>query len=120
HTLGEVKNRARLGEHESVERVAGEHAIVRSADRIVCATAHERGLLRDLYHAQADALETIPCGVDVTLFSPRGAADQAEARRRLAIEPNERVVLYAGRIEPLKGLDVAIDALATLDPPRPL
>lgn len=120
HTLGEVKNRARVGEHESVERIAGEHAIVRSADRIVCATAHERGLLRDLYRAQADALETIPCGVDVARFSPRAVSEQVAARRRLGVEPDERVLLYAGRIEPLKGLDVAIDALAALEPPRPL
>ncbi len=120
HTLGEVKNRARLGEHESVERIAGEHAIVRSADRVVCATAHERGLLRDLYHAQADALETIPCGVDTALFSPRDAEAQAAVRQRLGIAPGERVLLYAGRIEPLKGLDVAIDALATIEPPQPL
>ncbi|HLZ70607.1 MAG TPA: glycosyltransferase [Dehalococcoidia bacterium] len=120
HTLGEVKNRARVGEHESVERIAGEHAIVRSADRIVCATAHERSLLRDLYHAQADALETIPCGVDVSLFYPRTAAEQASARAQLGLDSSERVLLYAGRVEPLKGLDVAIDALATLEQPRPL
>ncbi len=120
HTLGEVKNRARMGEHESVERIAGEHAIVRRADRIVCATAHERALLRDLYGAQADALETIPCGVDVALFRPRDLAEQAAARQRLGLASGERVLVYAGRVEPLKGLDVAIDALATLEQPRPL
>jgi D-inositol-3-phosphate glycosyltransferase len=109
-----------MGEHESVERIAGEHAIVRRADRVICATAHERGLLRDLYGAQADALETIPCGVDLSLFHPRDAAEQAAARQRLELDSAERVLLYVGRVEPLKGLDVAIDALASLEEPRPL
>jgi len=115
HTLGEVKNRSRLGEREPAVRVDGERRIVQAADRIVCATAHEGSLLHSLYGAEPARLITIPCGVDVDLFQPSPRAD--ELRRSLG---EERVLLYAGRIEPLKGLDLVIRALAQLDEPRPL
>jgi D-inositol-3-phosphate glycosyltransferase len=116
HTLGEVKNRARLGEHEPVRRIEAERRIVDEASRIVCATEHERGLLRSLYGAVEARIVTIPCGVDADLFVP---ADRESAKRRLGFA-GERAVVYAGRIEPLKGLDIVVGALAQLDEPRPL
>jgi len=117
HTLGAVKNRARLGEAEPPARIAGERTVARAADRIVCATVHEQGLLRRLYGVDADRTAVIPCGVDTTLFRPR---NRATARAHLALPADERIVLYVGRIEPLKGLDVAVDALARLGDPAPL
>jgi len=116
HTLGEVKNRARLGEREPASRVAGELAVVRDADRIVCATDHDRGLLHSLYGAPEAKLTTVPCGVDADLFKPM---PQAVARRRLGLG-DDGILLFVGRIEPLKGLHIVIDALAQLDRPRPL
>ena len=49
HTLGEVKNRARITEHESTARIAAERAIAERADRLIVATDHERDLLRTYY-----------------------------------------------------------------------
>jgi D-inositol-3-phosphate glycosyltransferase len=116
HTLGAVKNRARLGEDEPPERVEGERAVATGADRVVCATAHEQGLLRMLYGTPDARTTVIPCGADAELFQPE---DARAARTRLGLPGDEPLLLYAGRIEPLKGLDVAIEALAALDEPRP-
>lgn len=117
HTLGAVKNRARLGEAEPPARIVGERAVACAADSIVCATAHEQGLLRRLYSIATERTVVIPCGVDTGLFRPR---NRAAARAQLALPADGRIILYVGRIEPLKGLDVAVDALARLGEPAPL
>ena len=116
HTLGAVKNRARLGEDEPPERVEGERTVATRADRVICATAHEQGLLRMLYGTSEARTAVIPCGADAELFQPE---DARAARTRLGLPGDEPLLLYAGRIEPLKGLDVAIEALAALEEPRP-
>ncbi|MHB8573845.1 MAG: glycosyltransferase [Dehalococcoidia bacterium] len=116
HTLGEVKNRARLGEREPEARIAGERRVAAGANRIVCATGHERSLLRELYHAAESRIAVAPCGVDTELFRP---LDREAAKRRLELS-GAPVVLYAGRIEPLKGIDIVMEAIASLDEPRPI
>ncbi len=116
HTLGEVKNRARLGEHEPRQRIAAERSIVAEAARVICATEHERGLLRRFYEADDARMVTIPCGVDVDRFRPQ---DRTAARARLGLGDGP-LLLYVGRIEPLKGLDIVIGALAQMDAPRPM
>ena len=117
HTLGEVKNRARVSEEEPRERIRQERALVASADAIVTASAHERGLLARHYDADPDRVLSIPCGVDTDVFQPR---DKAQCRRALGIEPGRPVLVWVGRLEKLKGVDVLIDALAQLEDPRVL
>ncbi|HYM15969.1 MAG TPA: glycosyltransferase [Dehalococcoidia bacterium] len=111
HTLGEVKNRAHAGEHEPAGRIAAERAIAAAADRIVVASQHERHLLMSLYGARGDAISVVPCGVDLDLFAPM---DKEFARRRLGIGASQRIILFVGRIEPLKGIDILISAAAQL------
>ena len=111
HTLGEVKNRARATEREQPRRIAAERATAATADLIVVASEHEKHLLTALYGADAGRIAVVPCGVDLDLFTPM---DQEEARRRLRIADRERVILFVGRIEPLKGIDVLIGAAAQL------
>lgn len=111
HTLGEVKNRARGTEHESPERIRAEGDIARAADRIVAASTHERGLLTSLYGARDEAIVVVPCGVDLDHFTPM---DKPGARRALGLRDGERIILFVGRIEPLKGIDVLISAAAQL------
>jgi D-inositol-3-phosphate glycosyltransferase len=111
HTLGEVKNRARASEHEPASRIDAERAIARAADRIVVASQHERHLLTSLYGARDEAIAVVPCGVDLDLFSPM---DKEFARRRLGLRDAERIILFVGRIEPLKGIDILISAAAQL------
>jgi D-inositol-3-phosphate glycosyltransferase len=111
HTLGEVKNRARASEHEPASRIDAERAIATGADRIVVASQHERHLLTSLYGARDEAIAVVPCGVDLDLFSPM---DKEFARRRLGLRDAERIILFVGRIEPLKGIDILISAAAQL------
>jgi D-inositol-3-phosphate glycosyltransferase len=111
HTLGEVKNRASLSQHETDLRIKSEARIVAGADRVICATEQERTLIRQLYAADPDKATVIPLGVNLDRFRP-GSKDAARAALGLT---DERIVLFVGRIEPLKGIDILINATAMLD-----
>jgi D-inositol-3-phosphate glycosyltransferase len=112
HTLARLKNRVArsAAELEPLVRVEEETRIVSEADRIVAANVVERAeLLRD-YAAHASRIATIPCGVDTDLFTP---GDRAQARRRLGLD-DRPVLLWVGRIAPIKGLDTLLDTVARL------
>ena len=115
HTLGEVKLRARASEAEPRARLEAERRLVHRLDRVVAATAHERRLLMQIYRVPAERIAVVPLGVDMERFSPR---PQAAARAALGIDPAERMILAIGRIEPLKGLDILIRALAQISDRR--
>ena len=112
HTLGRLKNHVATapGEREPAARLREEARIVREVDRIVAANPVERADLVSHYAARAERIVAIPCGVDTELFAPTSAD---EARRRLGIEPGP-LLLYVGRIAPIKGLATLLDALALL------
>ena len=114
HTLAEAKNRHHLGEREPKYRIAGERTVVAGADRIICAGEGEARMLTDLYRAQRSGISVIPCGVDVDHFRP---IDRAEARAHVGLDADEPLILFVGRIEPLKGIDVLIQAASHLEGP---
>jgi D-inositol-3-phosphate glycosyltransferase len=111
HTLGEMKNRIAQSEdeRESPERIAAEKKILARADRVIVATLAEQTQLRFLYKADDRKLEIIPPGVDTSHFYPISAD---EAKQYLGLKPRDRMVLFVGRIEPLKGVDTLIRAMA--------
>lgn len=113
HTLGEMKNRVARSEHERAgeERLAGERQVLRRANRIIVATLAELTQLRFLYHADDRKLITIPPGVDTSHFYPIPAD---EAKQYIGLKPEDRMVLFVGRIEPLKGIDTLIQAMSCL------
>ncbi|CAI8008024.1 D-inositol 3-phosphate glycosyltransferase [Geodia barretti] len=111
HTLARTKQRARAGERESERRAHAEHQIIDTADSIVVSTHIEKDDIARLYGANGTPLEVIPPGVDTALFQPMNTAD---ARRELDL-PDKRTILYVGRIEPLKGLDILLKAVALLN-----
>lgn len=111
HTLAEIKRRARPGEREQAERAPAERTIARESTRTVVWSEHEKRSLVNLYQADADRILIIPPGVDTTRFRPM---DQAECRKRLGMGPG-RVLLYVGRLERLKGVDILFRAMAALD-----
>ena len=117
HTLGEVKRRARLEEQEPARRLESERLVVRSADQIVVASQHEKTLLMRLYDAHDARVTVIPCGVNLGRFAP---IDQRTARATLGLAPDRQYVLFVGRLEPLKGLELLLDALAELEDSRPM
>jgi D-inositol-3-phosphate glycosyltransferase len=112
HTLGEVKNRARISEQEPRVRIHHERSIARRATAIVTASEHERVLLERYYGADPARMETVPCGIDLDRFRP---LDRGAARARLGLPPAGPVLLWVGRLEKLKGVDILIDAVAQLD-----
>ncbi|MCZ2122777.1 MAG: glycosyltransferase [Anaerolineales bacterium] len=114
HTLGEMKNRVARSEDERADenRLNGERQVLRRADRIVVATLAELTQLRFLYHADARKLVVIPPGVDTAHFYPIPAD---EAKECIGLKPDDRMVLFVGRIEPLKGVDTLITAMSCLD-----
>ena len=113
HTLGEMKNRiARADEErEGVYRIEGERQVLRRVDRVVVATIAELTQLRFLYKANAKKLVVIPPGVDVSHFYPIPAD---EARAYIGLKPEDRMILFVGRIEPLKGVDTLLEAMSCL------
>ena len=101
HTLAELKRRARSGEDEPGFRSRAEGDIMRSADWITASTPHEAEAMAQLYDAPRERVKIVHCGVDTSLFRPM---DASQARRRLGLN-GEKVALYVGRIEPLKGVE---------------
>jgi D-inositol-3-phosphate glycosyltransferase len=110
HTLGEMK--ARLGGTvEDPLRRQTEHAILRSAIRIVAATPAERMQLQWLYQADLRKVVVIPPGVDLELFHPH---PMVEARAQIGLPKDAQMLLFVGRIERLKGLETLLRAAALL------
>ncbi len=114
HTLGEAKNRHHIQEREPRYRIDGERNVAKGADRVICAGEGEKEMLVNLYGVPARRIAMVPCGVDTEKFRP---ASRARARRKLGLDPDEPVVLFVGRIEPLKGIDVLLRAAASLEGP---
>jgi len=113
HTLGKVKNLA-LAEGDRAEpsaRIRGEHEVVAAADRLVANTDEEARQLVSLYDADPGRVQTVNPGVDLSLFRP-GAQDAA--RRRLGLPADALVLLFAGRVQPLKGPDIVLRTVAAL------
>ncbi len=114
HTLAKVKN-ANLAPGDAPEpagRTIGEEQVVAAADALIASTAEEAADLIDLYDADPAAVHVVAPGVDLGLFHP--PADRAAVRRRLGLPADRPVVLFAGRVQPLKGPDVLVRALAVL------
>jgi D-inositol-3-phosphate glycosyltransferase len=112
HTLAKVKNMF-LAPGDSPEpqgRLAGETEVIDSADVLVASTDAEYRHLACLYRGEHDRLKTLTPGVDHELFRP---GDRSAARAELDLG-DEAILLYVGRIQPLKGLELAIRALDQL------
>jgi D-inositol-3-phosphate glycosyltransferase len=119
HTLGRMKNivaQKRPGEQETSRRVAVETDIVNFADALVAATPAEENQLTQLYGADGDRIHVISPGVDIERFHPVPAAN---AKERIEICPEHRMILFVGRIEPLKGIDHLLQAITRVVERRP-
>src|SRR5690606_32583548 len=111
HTLARVK--AETGDPEPAHRMAAEAEVVACSDVILANAEEEAHQLTRLYGADAERIEIVPPGVDHAIFSP---GPKAGARAALG-HVDGPVLLFVGRIQPLKGVDLAVAALAELDDP---
>ncbi|MBT8164345.1 MAG: glycosyltransferase [Acidimicrobiia bacterium] len=118
HTLGRIKdaNRAHGQPPESLQRIATEQEVIEFADCVIASTPYEFDDLVEHYGTRPESICISPPGVDHTVFAP---GPKAEARRRLGIEFGP-ILLFAGRIQPLKGVDVAIETLQVVRESHPL
>lgn len=112
HTLARVK--ADAGDAEPERRVRAEAEIIGCSDAILASCSEEAAQFHRIYGDTPGRVEIVAPGVDHAFFAP---GDQRGARRALGLGPFP-VLLFVGRIQPLKGLDVAVRTLDRLDDPR--
>ena len=112
HTLGLVKNQtlATGARPEPALRIRVEGEIAQQADLLIASTADESDELVNAYGADPERVFVVPPGVDLSMFQP---IDRSEARRKIGYGPG-RLLVFVGRLERLKGVEVAIRALALL------
>ena len=113
HTLGLVKNRS-LASGDSPEpalRIRLEGEIAQQADLLIASTPDEGQELINSYGADPDRVAIVPPGVDLATFRP---LDRSEARAKIGYGPGP-LLLFVGRLERLKGVEIAIRALALLE-----
>lgn len=115
HTLGAIKNGLGIGESEPELRIESEKEVISGCDRIIASTVREEQDLAKLYSASVDKISVIPCGVNLDLFRP---VDREQARRELGLD-HQKVILFVGRMDPLKGLEQLLTALTCMDGDRP-
>ncbi|MPZ87326.1 MAG: glycosyltransferase [Nitriliruptorales bacterium] len=112
HTLARAKNAglAPGDAPESALRLTAEDRIVAAADAVVAPTGTEAALLRDRYPARPQAIRVVEPGVDLDVFTPE--IDRHAARQAIG---GGRILLFVGRLQPLKAPDLAVRTLAALD-----
>ncbi len=122
HTLDRVKAEVDLSENGE-RRSQAELEVMGCSDAILASCDDEVAQLVRLYGAEASRIEVVPLGVDHAFFAPNPGslrtaspphAARAQARRALGLAEDGRLVLFVGRIQPLKGLEVAVRAVAEL------
>jgi D-inositol-3-phosphate glycosyltransferase len=113
HTLGRVKNAALAADDaaEPAVRLRGEAEVIAAADRLVANTDEEARQLIGLYDAEPGKVAVINPGVDLTVFRP---GSQREARQRLGLAQDGVVLVFAGRVQPLKAPDIVLRAAAQM------
>ncbi len=113
HTMARVKNSSLTVDQQTEPdvRERGEAAIVKAARMLTANTTDEAAELEHHYAAHPDRITIVPPGVDLHTFHP---CDQPKSRAQLGVPQDARVILFVGRIQPLKAPDVLIRAVAEL------
>jgi D-inositol-3-phosphate glycosyltransferase len=116
HTLDRVKAEASPEEVEAdapQQRAEAEATIIRCSDTVLASCSVEAAQISELYHADPSRIRIVAPGVDHAFFGP---GDRRQARRALSLPDGGPLLLFVGRIQPLKGAAVAVRALAALGP----
>ena len=110
HTLALMKNLVARDELEREEgdRIDAEFLLVSESDAVIAPSESDKGYLQYLLEADPDRVTVIPPGVDLDNFKP---IDHSEARIKLGMNPADQLILFCGRIEPLKGIDMLLYAM---------
>jgi D-inositol-3-phosphate glycosyltransferase len=121
HTMARVKNLslAKGDTREPAGREIGEVQVVEAADRLIANTGEEARQLVDLYGASPDKVSVVHPGVDLEQFRPPALGQRERERAELGIPADAQLLLFVGRIQPLKAPDVLLRAVARLLADRP-
>jgi D-inositol-3-phosphate glycosyltransferase len=113
HTWGHLKDQSlrHLGLAEPPERARTEAIIARSCDMLIASTDREKFFVTWSYGVDPDRVRIVPCGVDTGLFSP---ADRSIARQELGLKDSGTLLIFVGRLDSVKGIDVLLRALSLL------
>lgn len=118
HTLGLMKNlttRNGLSKSEE-ERIRIETELVKAVDRLIAPSENEKKYLAYLYNAPPEKIKVISPGVATSLFYPMATM---QAKQAVGASLNHKMVLFVGRIDPVKGLDVLMYAMRVLLAKKP-
>jgi len=110
HTLGAVKNDIGIGENEPELRIEAEIDSAKNCHHIIATTEREKGELILHYGALLEKISVIPCGVNLELFQP---IDKEMAKQQLGLV-DDKIILFVGRLDPLKGIDQLLKAMPYL------
>lgn len=118
HTMARVKNLqlAPGDTPDPVSRIIGEEQVVEESDALIANTTSEAEELINLYHADPDRVHVVAPGVDLEVFTPRapGGMSRDQERARFGFHPGEQVIVFAGRIQPLKSPDVLVEMIGVM------
>ena len=110
HTLGAIKNAIGIGTGEPALRIESEKETIADCRKIIVATEKEKDDIAFYYGAEPEKVSVIPCGVNMEMFRPY---DKALSRQKLGLS-GEKIILFVGRVDPLKGIDRLIQSLPLL------
>ncbi|MFC1977482.1 glycosyltransferase [Chloroflexota bacterium] len=110
HTLGAVKNSIGVGEDEPELRIEMERDLAQNCHHIIAPTEKEKESLIRHYDVSPERIGVIPCGVNLEQFKP---VDKETAKQQLGFT-DDKIILFVGRIEPLKGIDQLLKAMPYL------
>ena len=111
HTLGAVKNAIGIGRSEPDLRINSEKTLIKDCQRIIAPSKREKEYLIHYYDASPETISIIPCGVNLELFR---SLEKEIARSHLGLD-GERIILFVGRIDPIKGIDKLLMAMTYLE-----
>jgi D-inositol-3-phosphate glycosyltransferase len=113
HTLALMKNLVARDdlEKEEIERINSENLLIKTTDKIIAPSDSDMNYLQYLYETPGKKIEVIAPGVNISLFKP---INRNKAKKTIGANIKDRIILFVGRIEPLKGLDMLLYAMKIL------
>jgi D-inositol-3-phosphate glycosyltransferase len=113
HTLGITKNSLGIGEEEPELRIQTEGELAVECHRIIAPTGREKAALVEAYGIPSERIAVVPCGVNLRVFRPF-TKETAIQKTGLPPEDGRKTILFVGRIDPLKGIDLLVRAFSRL------
>lgn len=98
-------------EREDVKRIEYEILFTKKADKIIATSNSDAQYLTSLYRCPKNKISVVTPGVDLKIFSPK---NKSKAKKSIGISEDQKLILFVGRIEPLKAIDVLLYAVEIL------